>query len=101
MEEPPEPPTQAPTTHPRAHNGADLDGYALDVTFAAALLGRSENTVRRLIREGELPARQVHGAQALEYRLREADVLDVRRHRSTKALTHPLTHSAAQSPTRP
>jgi len=76
MEEPPKPPVQAPTTRPRAHDDEDVGDYILDVAAAAALLGRSENTVRRLIRTGELPAKQVHGARALEYRLREADVRD-------------------------
>jgi len=100
MREPPKLPLQPPTTRSRAHDKEDADDYVLDVTAAAALLGRSENTVRRLIREGELPAWQVQGTQALEYRLREADVLDVRRRRSTKAPTHPLTHSPAHSLTR-
>jgi len=95
MREPPELPLQPPTTRSRAHDKEDADDYVLDVTAAAALLGRSENTVRRLIREGELPAWQVQGTQALEYRLREADVLDVRRRRSTKTPTHPLTYSLA------
>jgi len=101
MREPTELPLQPPTTRSRAHDKEDADDYVLDVTAAAALLGRSENTVRRLIREGELQAWQVHGPQALEYRLREADVLDLRRRRSTKAPTHPLTHSPAHSSTRP
>jgi excisionase family DNA binding protein len=48
----------------------------LDVAAAARLLGRSENTVRRLIRAGELPADQVNGTRAVEYRLHEADVRD-------------------------
>jgi len=101
MGEQPELPVQPSTTRPRAHDGADIDDYTLDVTAAAALLGRSENTVRRLIREGELPAWQVHGPQTLEYRLRKADVLDVRQRRSTKAPTHPLTHAPTHAPTHP
>lgn len=88
MREPLDLPLQAPTTRPRAHDGEDAGSYILDVTAAAALLGRSENTVRRLIRAGDLPARQVRGARSLEYRLREADVL-----------THSPTHSPAHSPT--
>ncbi len=95
MEEPPKPPVQAPTTRPRAHNDEDVGDYILDVAAAAALLGRSENTVRRLIRTGELPAKQVHGARALEYRLREADVrdaLDSLGRLDAKASSHSLTH---------
>ncbi len=76
MREPGEPPIQSPTTRPRAHDGGDVSDDTLDVTAAAKLLGRSENTVRRLIRAGELPADQVHGTRAVEYRLREADVHD-------------------------
>lgn len=80
MEEPGEPPIQSPiqspTTRPRTHDGAGVSDDTLDVAAAARLLGRSENTVRRLIRVGELPAEQVHGTRAVEYRLREADVRD-------------------------
>lgn len=76
MEELCEPPIQSPTTRPRAHDGVGMSDGTLDVTAAAKLLGRSENTVRRLIRAGELPADQVNGTRAVEYRLREADVRD-------------------------
>ena len=76
MEEPGESPIQSPTTRPRTHDGAGVGAYTLDVAAAARLLGRSENTVRRLIRAGELPADQVYGTRAVEYRLREADVRD-------------------------
>jgi len=76
MEEPGEPPIQSPTTRPRTHDGAGVSDDTLDVAAAARLLGRSENTVRRLIRAGALPADQVNGTRAVEYRLREADVRD-------------------------
>jgi len=85
MGEPCEPPNQSPTTRPRTHDDAGVDAYTLDVTAAATLLGRSENTVRRLIRAGELPADQVNGTRAVEYRLREADVRDALGRLGTKA----------------
>ena len=64
----------------------------LDVTAAATLLGRSENTVRRLIREGDLPAHQVQGARSVEYRLRSADVHRYLECLDAKAPSHPPTH---------
>jgi len=76
MRKPCESPIQSPTTRPRTHDGVGVSDDTLDVATAARLLGRSENTVRRLIRTGELPADQVNGTRAVEYRLREADVRD-------------------------
>jgi len=52
--------------------------YTLTVAEAAALMARSEGTVRRLIRTGELPAAMVHGERTEEYRLRQSDVDDMR-----------------------
>ncbi len=88
MEELLESSVQPSTTRSRAHDDEDVGGYMLDVTAAAALLGRSENTVRRLIRQGELRATQVQGARSLEYRLREADVLDALGRLGAKASSH-------------
>jgi len=62
------------STPPRVH--ADSDAYTLTTAEAAAILGRSEGTVRRLIRAGQLPAVAVEGERTTEYRLRAEDVQD-------------------------
>lgn len=62
------------STPPRVH--ADSDAYTLTTAEAAAILGRSEGTVRRLIRTGQLPAVPVEGERTTEYRLRAEDVHD-------------------------
>jgi len=72
------------TTPPRVHASidvhADVDAsmaYTLTTTEAAAILGRSEGTVRRLIRTGHLPAVETAGERTTEYRLRAEDVHDI------------------------
>ncbi len=62
------------STPPRVH--ADSDAYTLTTAEASAILGRSEGTVRRLIRAGHLPAVAVEGERTTEYRLRAEDVHD-------------------------
>ncbi len=62
------------STPPRVH--ADSDASTLTTAEAAAILGRSEGTVRRLIRAGQLPAVAVEGERTTEYRLRADDVHD-------------------------
>jgi excisionase family DNA binding protein len=89
MGKPYEPPIQSPTTRPRTHDGVGVGDDTLDVAAAAKMLGRSENTVRRLIRAGDLPADQVHGTRAVEYRLREADVRDALGRLGAKASSRP------------
>jgi len=85
MEEP-------PATRPRAHDSKDMSAYTLDVAAAATQLGRSENTVRRLIRAGDLPAMQVQGTRSLEYRLREADVCEALGRLDALAPSHSRAH---------
>jgi len=62
------------STPPRVH--ADSDASTLTTAEAAAILGRSEGTVRRLIRTGQLPAVAIEGERTTEYRLRAEDVHD-------------------------
>jgi len=59
-------------------SSTETSTYTLTVAEASALMARSEGTVRRLIRTGELPAAMVQGERTEEYRLRLADVEDMR-----------------------
>lgn len=71
---------------------ADVSAYTMTTAEAAAILGRSEGTVRRLIRDGVLPAVQVTGGRTTEYRLREEDVHDVHAHMNAYASKHQRSH---------
>jgi len=64
------------------------------VAAAAAQLGRSENTVRRLIRQRLLAATLVPGERGDVYRLRPEDVEDAR----GRLDAHMVSRSAAQPP---
>jgi len=80
----------------------DTRAYTLSVA-AAAQLGRSENTVRRLIRQGVLAATLVPGERGDVYRLRPEDVEDARgrldAHMVSRSVTQPPM--SAQAPRRP
>ena len=72
------------TAHARRHDAAraHAEGYTLTVEDAAALIGKSADTIRRYVRAGKLPAQRTAGTHTLEYRLRPEDVEDAhaRRH---------------------
>ncbi len=55
----------------------DLHAFTLTVDEAAALLGKSADTVRRYVRQGRLAAERVQGERTIEYRLSPADVEDL------------------------
>jgi len=72
----------------------DTRAYTLTVAAAAAQLGRSENTVRRLIRHGVLAATLVPGERGDVYRLRPEDVEDA----CGRLDAHMVSRSATQTP---
>ncbi len=72
------------STHTGSHDrlssqsGTLLDGqdYTLSVEDAAAILGKSVETVRRYARSGRLPSMRVQGERIIEYRFRPDDLQD-------------------------
>lgn len=83
--------------HSSPDEGVDTSAYTLTVADVANLIHKSENTIRRLIRDGDLPAIQVQGERLLEYRLREQDVEEGRARLTIQAPKHSRTRSNAQA----
>lgn len=81
----------------------DTRAYTLSVAAAAAQLGRSENTVRRLIRQRLLAATLVPGERGDVYRLRPEDVEDARGRLDAHMVSRSATQApmSAQAPRRP
>lgn len=84
----------------RTHSGADTDvqAFTLSVAEAAIQLGKSDDTIRRLIRAGDLPAMRVQGARTVEYRLRPEDVQDAQGRIRAYAGAHVGTHAPMHAP---
>jgi len=82
------------TAHARRPDAAraHAEGYTLTVEDAAALIGKSADTIRRYVRAGKLPAQRTAGTHTLEYRLRPEDVEDAHaRTHASSPMTEPTS----------
>jgi len=78
-----------------------LHAFSLTVDEAAALLGKSADTVRRYIRQGRLASERVQGERTIEYRLSPADVEDLLGRQDAVEATTSADPSPATTPAMP